>query len=87
MIPAVPKICNTTSGTKLIDATGHTFVIKGINNPHAWFGEKAFKALDDIAETKANALRIVWQTKGREVIDGYNGIRSTAQRAKVFDVK
>ncbi|MCR4914790.1 MAG: glycoside hydrolase family 5 protein, partial [Prevotella sp.] len=47
----------TTQGTQLIDATGQPFVIKGINNPHAWFGERAFQALADIAATRANTVR------------------------------
>lgn len=55
----------TTQGTQLIDATGQPFVIKGINNPHAWFGERAFQALADIAATRANTVRIVWNTRGR----------------------
>jgi len=55
----------TTKGTQLIDATGQTFIIKGINNPHAWFGERAYLALDDIAATRANTVRIVWNTRGK----------------------
>ena len=55
----------TTKRTQLMDAAGHAFVIAGINNPHAWFGERAYQALDDIAATKANTVRIVWNTRGR----------------------
>ena len=54
-----------TQGTQLMDATGHPFIIAGINNPHAWFREKAYLALDDIAATGANTVRIVWQTRGQ----------------------
>ena len=75
-----------TQDTQLIDATGHPFVIVGVNNPPAWFREKAYQALDDIAATGANAVRIVWQTRG-QVIEGEFGIRQVAQRAKVFDEK
>lgn len=55
----------TTSGAQLTDATGQPFVIMGINNPHAWFGERAYQTLDDIASTRANTVRIVWNTRGR----------------------
>jgi len=55
----------TTFGTQLMDATGQPFIIKGINNAHAWFGERAYQALDDIAATRANTLRIVWETRGQ----------------------
>ncbi len=53
----------STRGAQLIDATGWPFIIAGINNPHAWFGERAYQALDDIAATNANTVRIVWQTR------------------------
>ena len=53
----------STRGAQLIDATGRPFIIAGINNPHAWFGERAYQALDDIAATHANTVRIVWQTR------------------------
>lgn len=55
----------TTSGVQLKDATGQPFIIVGMNNPHAWFGERAYQALDDIASTHANTVRIVWNTRGR----------------------
>ena len=55
----------TTKGAQLIDATGQPFVIVGINNPHAWFGERSYQALDDIAATGANTVRIVWSTRGQ----------------------
>ena len=54
-----------TNGAQLIDATGQPFIIVGINNPHAWFGERAYQALDDIAATRANTVRIVWNTRGQ----------------------
>ena len=55
----------STRGTQLIDAVGQPFVVVGVNNPHAWFGERAYKALDDIAATRVNTVRIVWDTHGQ----------------------
>ncbi len=57
----------TISGTRLLDANGKEFIIRGVNNPHIWFRQKSIKALDRIAELKANCVRIVWQTKGKAV--------------------
>ncbi len=54
----------TTKRDRLIDAGGKTFVIKGVNNPHAWFGNRAYDALDYIADINSNCVRIVWQTRG-----------------------
>lgn len=56
----------TTDGRKLLDANGNEFIIRGMNNPHIWFGEKAFKALDDIQAIGSNTIRIVWDTKGKD---------------------
>lgn len=55
----------TTRREKLIDASGQAFVIRGVNNPHAWFREQAFNALFHIQEIGANTVRIVWQTSGQ----------------------
>lgn len=51
--------------TQLIDAKGQPFIIAGVNNPHAWLGEKSYHALDEIAASGANTLRIVWNTRGK----------------------
>lgn len=52
------------SGTNLKDANGNNFIIRGVNNPHAWFDTQAYNALSTISSKKANAVRIVWQTSG-----------------------
>lgn len=49
---------------KLYDGIGNEFIIRGVNNPHIWYGDKAFLALDEIAATGANTVRIVWETRG-----------------------
>lgn len=54
----------TTRGGELIDAEGNAFIIRGINNAHIWFGDKAYDALDAIESTGANTVRIVWKTTG-----------------------
>lgn len=56
----------TTHAGELIDAEGNTFVIRGINNAHIWFGQKAYEALDAIESIGANTVRIVWNTKGED---------------------
>ncbi|MGO4547049.1 cellulase family glycosylhydrolase [Paenibacillus sp. 2TAB23] len=52
------------SGTNLKDANGNNFVIRGVNNPHAWFDTQAYNALSTISSKKVNAVRIVWSTSG-----------------------
>lgn len=48
----------------LKDANNNSFVIRGINNPHIWFDNEAFKALDLIVNTDCNTVRVVWEVKG-----------------------
>jgi mannan endo-1,4-beta-mannosidase len=55
----------TVSGTRLLDANGKEFVIRGVNNPHVWFPAKSNKALTTLAELKVNSVRVVWETKGK----------------------
>lgn len=46
-------------GTKLLDAKGNEFVMRGINHAHVWFRDQLDTALDGIAATGANTVRIV----------------------------
>ena len=64
-----PADASTSSGFQvkngvLKDSKGNSFVIRGINNPHIWYDTKAYNALDEIAKTGANTVRIVWDTTG-----------------------
>jgi len=52
------------SGSDLKDANGNTFIMRGVNNPHAWYDAQAYNALTTIANYKANTVRIVWSTSG-----------------------
>ena len=47
------------SGTKLLDANGNAFIMRGINHPHSWFTAQDDTALEAIAATGANTVRIV----------------------------
>lgn len=52
---------------RLYDAYGNDFVIRGVNNAHAWFDGYAqyfaWFALDDIQSYGTNTIRVVWDTK------------------------
>ncbi len=52
------------NGKDLLDATGAPFLIRGLNNAHGWYDPcgqyMAYRALDGIAATGANAVRIGW---------------------------
>ncbi len=46
-------------GTKLVDANGNEFVMRGINHAHTWFRENLTEALDGIQATGSNTVRVV----------------------------
>jgi len=53
------------SGGRLYDRRGNDFVMRGVNNPLAWFTNRntgALAWLDEIASTGANSVRLVWET-------------------------
>jgi hypothetical protein len=53
------------SGGRLYDHDGHDFVMRGINNPLAWFQDRnngALAWLTQIASTGSNTVRLVWET-------------------------
>ena len=46
-------------GTKLLDANGNEFIMRGINHAHTWYLKEDTTAIKAIAETGANTVRIV----------------------------
>lgn len=47
------------NGTKLYDANGNEFVMRGINYPHAWYQNEYQTAIPAMAAKGANCIRIV----------------------------
>ncbi|NLZ46427.1 MAG: glycoside hydrolase family 5 protein [Clostridiales bacterium] len=48
----------TVSGTKLLDANGNEFVMRGVNHAHTWFKDQTI-AFTAIAATNSNTIRVV----------------------------
>lgn len=46
-------------GNRLLDANGNEFIMRGVNHAHAWYANNDAKALEGIAATGANCVRIV----------------------------
>lgn len=63
-------------GTRLLDAKGNEFVMRGINHSHTWFKDKDETAFKAIAETGSNCVRIVlsngiqWTRDNRSTVAG-----------------
>lgn len=46
-------------GTRLLDANGNEFVMRGVNHAHSWYRDQDETAFKAIAETGSNCVRIV----------------------------
>lgn len=47
---------------RLFDRFGNDFIMRGVNHPVAWYQNDALRWVDEIAETGANSVRLVWET-------------------------
>lgn len=46
-------------GTRLLDANGSEFIMRGVNHAHVWYRDRLDTALDGISSTGANCVRMV----------------------------
>lgn len=63
------------NGTKLLDANGNEFVFRGVNHAHTWFKDQMDTALEAIAKTGSNSVRIV-------LSDGYQWQKDDAESVR-----
>lgn len=57
--PAIAEGSFKVEGSKLLDANGNEFIMRGINHAHAWYRDQLDTALEAIAATGANCVRVV----------------------------
>lgn len=80
------------SGTKLYDANGNEFVMRGVNYPHAWFSSEYKTAIPAIADKGFNCVRIVLADGQKWTKTTYNELKSLISICKennliaIFDV-
>ena len=75
------------SGTKLYDANGSEFVMRGINHPHNWFKNQDETALAAIAKTGANCVRIVCSDGQQYTKDSADTLSQLVERCKALEMK
>lgn len=79
----------TVNGTQLIDANGNNFIMRGINHPHAWFTSQDDTALEAIAATGANTVRIVCgsgQQYTKDTVESLNKVTDKCKELKMIAV-
>lgn len=64
------------SGTKLMDATGQPFVMRGVNHAHTWYKDQLSTAIPAIAKTGANTVRIVLSDGHKWTLDDVNAVQN-----------
>ncbi len=69
-------------GTKLLDANGNEFVFRGVNHSHSWFTGNDGVALDAIAATGANSVRLVLSDGEQWTRDTVEGINALIEKCK-----
>ena len=62
--PATAAAGFTVSGTRILDANGNAFVMRGVNHAHTWYPDR-FSSLADIKALGANTVRVVLSTGDR----------------------
>nr|WP_233414374.1 cellulase family glycosylhydrolase [Nucisporomicrobium flavum] len=62
--PAQAAAGFTVSGSRILDANGNAFVMRGVNHAHTWYADK-LGALADIKALGANTVRVVLSSGDR----------------------
>lgn len=73
--PSIASGSFKVEGTKLLDANGNEFVMRGINHAHAWFKDELDTAINAIAATGSNTVRVV-------MADGDQWEKTTAEEVE-----
>lgn len=76
----------SVEGTKLLDANGNEFVMRGINHAHSWYASQDIFALDAIADTGANCVRLVLGDGEQYGKDSADTIKSLIERCEEKDL-
>lgn len=53
------------SGRFLYDSCGEKVILRGVANPNIWFEKDGLDRYEEIEQTGANVVRIVWETSGK----------------------
>ncbi|MFD7921128.1 cellulase family glycosylhydrolase [Streptomyces sp. NPDC059740] len=70
------------SDGRLLDADGHDFVMRGVNQAHAWYRSSTPRALQDIRALGANTVRIVLGTGDRWAADDAADVAAVVAQCK-----
>ena len=72
----------SVDGTRLLDANGNEFVMRGINHPHSWYASQDDAALKAIAQTGSNTVRIVCSDGQQYTRDSADTLKALVDKCK-----
>lgn len=75
----------TVNGTKLLDANGNEFVMRGINHAYTWYKDETL-SIPAIAQTGSNVIRIVLSNGLQWEKDDINAIKSLIEQCKNLEM-
>lgn len=76
----------TVDGTRLLDANGNPFIMRGVNHPHCWYLRYDDVALPAIAEAGCNTVRIVCGSGQQYPRDSVDRLRKVIDACRELDM-
>ncbi|MFZ5987337.1 MAG: cellulase family glycosylhydrolase [Bacillota bacterium] len=64
------------SGTRLLDANGNEFVMRGVNHAHTWYKDQLATVIPALARAGCNTVRIVLSDGGQWTEDSESSVRN-----------
>lgn len=80
--PAQAAAGFTVSGTRILDANGNTFVMRGVNHAHTWYASQTSKSLADIKALGANTVRVVLASGQRWTANSASDVSNVITQCK-----
>ena len=76
----------TVEGTKLLDANGNEFIMRGVNHAHSWFASDDPIALMAIDQTGANCVRLVLADGEQWTRDSVESINALVEKCREYQM-
>jgi mannan endo-1,4-beta-mannosidase len=80
--PAQAAAGFTVSGTRILDANGNTFLMRGVNHAHTWYASQTSKSLADIKALGANTVRVVLASGQRWTANSASDVSNVITQCK-----
>ncbi|MEU8660383.1 cellulase family glycosylhydrolase [Actinoplanes philippinensis] len=80
--PAQAAAGFTVSGTRILDANGNAFLMRGVNHAHTWYASQTGKSLADIKALGANTVRVVLASGQRWTANSGSDVANVISQCK-----